>query len=270
MKFRLAVADVDGTLIDHSGEIPSELFTALDAFRREGGLFTLATGRPIDGARRFVKELDLDLPFIVFNGSVIYDYSREEVLREVSLPFELALTALRLSEHRDVDVFMYRGRDIYVSSITEPVEGYMAKDGIKCLPVGNLADYLQRERFNPPKLLFIGDTKESVRIMEELVELGFPDVNYVQSDASYIELLPPGSSKGEALEWLAAHLEIPMNKVLCIGDNHNDLQMIRRAGCGVAVANAQTVLRKEADLITSSPYGHGVAEALQQVLQGRI
>lgn len=270
LKYRLVVADVDGTLVEHGGQIPDAVFQAVEALRRVGGRLTLATGRPVEGARRFVEELGLDLPLIVFNGSLIYDYHAEATLRQVTLPFEMALAATRLARDYPVDVFLYRGRDILVREVTDAVRGYMAKDRVRCTAVGDLASYLESEQFSPPKLLFIGDTAVSVRMMEELRALGFPEVNYVQSDASYIELLPPGSSKGEALRWLAGYLGVPLSAVMAIGDNHNDLEMVRSAGLGVAVANAQAVLQREASLVTSAPCGFGVAEAINLLVQGKI
>lgn len=270
IRYPLVVADIDGTLVEHGGQIHDAVFEAVAALRREGGRLTLATGRPVEGARRFVEELGLDLPLIIFNGSLVYDYNAEETLRQVSLPFEMALAATRLARDHPVDVFLYRGRDILVREVTEAVQGYMAKDRVTCTPVGDLACYLEHERFCPPKLLFIGDTAVSVRLLEKLRSLGFPEINYVQSDSSYIELLPPGSSKGDALRWLVGYLGVPLSSVMAIGDNHNDLEMIRSAGLGVAVANAQPILRREAGLVTSAPCGLGVAEAISLMLKGKI
>lgn len=262
LKFRLVVADVDGTLVEKGGDIRDEVREAVRAYRARGGVFTLATGRPVGGVRHYAEQLGLDVPAIVFNGAVIYDFAADRVLHRTLLPLDLAVRALTLAREHPVDPFMYGGSEILVEALSPRVEAYMRKDRVRCLPVGDLAAYLRRTGLRPPKLLFYGEVAESVRLMERLRREGWPDINYVQSDADFIELLPQGTSKGRALEWLARHLDIPLAEVMAIGDHHNDLDLLRRAGLGVAVANAEAAVRAEAARVTRAPCGLGVAEVL--------
>lgn len=267
MRYRLVVADVDGTLVHRGGDIPPETRAAVAEYRARGGAFTLATGRPVAGVRHYARQLDLDLPGITFNGAVIYDFRAERVLYRRELDPGLARRALALAREYPVDAFLYDGEAVLVERLTPRVERYMQKDRVSCTPVGDLPAHLDRTGLRPPKLLFFGEVAESLRLMERLRAEGWP-VNWVQSDANFVELLPPGASKGAALEWLAARLGVPLEAVMAVGDHHNDLELLRRAGLGVAVANAQPEVRARAGWVTAAPYGLGVAEALRLALDG--
>lgn len=262
--FRLVVADVDGTLVEHGGDVPGAVVEAVAAFRARGGRFTLATGRPAQAVRHYAEALDLDVPAIAFNGAQVVDFrAGGRVLHERTVALATARRALELAASAPVDAFLYLGGEILVREITPAVEAYMRKDRVAARPVGDLPAALTAP---PPKLLFIGPVAASVALMERLRAEGHPGVNYVQSDADYIELLPAGTSKGAALEWLAGHLDIPLHRTVAIGDQMNDLDMLRRAGLGVAVANAAPDLRRQAGRVTRAPFGAGVAEVLGRLM----
>ncbi len=269
MLCKLVVADVDGTLVEKGGDIAPEVREAVAEFRAAGGLFTLATGRPVVGVGHYVRALGLDVPVIVFNGAQVYDFRAGRPLLERSLPLDVARYALEQARRYPIDPFLYAGSDIVVSAITPRVEVYMRRDRVRCVPVGDLAAFLSRTGVAPPKLLFFGDVEASLRLMADL-RIRYPSLNYVQSDADFIELLPEGVSKGAALEWLASRLDVPLSAVMAIGDHHNDLDMLRRAGLGVAVANAEGPVRAEARWVTRRPCGLGVAEALRAAISGRL
>lgn len=262
LRYRLVVADVDGTLVEKGGDVPGAVRDAVREYRRRGGRFTLATGRPTPGVRHYAESLGLDTPAIVFNGAQVYDFAAARVLFAEALPLGLARRALELARRYPVDPFFYDGEEVIVGDVTARVEAYMRKDRLVCRPVGDLVAYLDRIGLRPPKLLFYGNVGASVRLMENLLAEGHRDLNYVQSDADFIELLPAGVSKGRALAWLADRLDVPLRDVMTIGDHHNDLELLRRAGLGVAVANAEEAVKREAGRVTRFPYGEGVVEAL--------
>ena len=86
----------------------------------------------------------------------------------------------------------------------------------------------------------------------------------VNSEVNYLEILASGVSKGSALHYLATHLNMSVDEVIAIGDNRNDVEMIREAGLGVAVANAHPDVKQVADMITDSNDDDGVAKVIEQ------
>ena len=79
-----------------------------------------------------------------------------------------------------------------------------------------------------------------------------------------LELLPPGGSKGSALKTLLSQLKIAPARMMAVGDGENDLEMLQMAGVGVAVANAESMVKDIADHVTTASYGDGVAEAIER------
>lgn len=73
MKYKMVVADADGTLLNDKKEITAATKSSIKKFRNIGGIFTLATGRGILSATPYINELNIDVPVILFNGCIIYD-----------------------------------------------------------------------------------------------------------------------------------------------------------------------------------------------------
>ena len=77
MKFKgyTIVSDMDGTLLNSRGKLSEENVQAIGEFIKEGGCFTVATGRMLPSVERFIKRLQVNLPVILYNGTKIYDFN---------------------------------------------------------------------------------------------------------------------------------------------------------------------------------------------------
>jgi 5-amino-6-(5-phospho-D-ribitylamino)uracil phosphatase len=84
-----------------------------------------------------------------------------------------------------------------------------------------------------------------------------------------LELFHKDADKWASLRWLADQRSVPTSRIAAIGDEINDLQMIRQAGLGVAMENAVDVVKDVANVLTRSNTDHGVAHAIEQILRGR-
>ena len=103
--------------------------------------------------------------------------------------------------------------------------------------------------------------------IENIMERQFGDrLNIFRSDPFYVELLPKFVDKGTAVEKLTKHLDIPKNKVICVGDSYNDLPMLRFAGMGIAMGNAQSEVKETADFVTLSNDEDGVACVIKKFM----
>ena len=96
------------------------------------------------------------------------------------------------------------------------------------------------------------------------------DFSFVQSSPWYYELLPKGSNKGSGLKKLAEVIGVPLTRVIACGDNENDLEMIKIAGCGVAVQNAVDAVKDAADYITVSNNSDAIAAVIADLGNGKL
>lgn len=261
--FRLLVADIDGTLLNSRREITAGALEAVRAAQARGVRVCLATGRIWASAQRYFLALGADPPAILYNGGMVYDFRADRVLRRVSLAQEHARAVLEfLREMPRVQPHLYVGDRVYTGRINEHTDFYRRKDGVEVEEVGDLLTFLPSD---PMKILIIGARADLNRAMEGIRALPLP-INAVFSEETYLEILPAGSSKGAALEVVAEALGIPLAQVIAVGDNLNDLEMIRLAGLGVAMGNASEPLRAQADYVTASNDDEGLREVIDRFI----
>ncbi len=245
MKFELFAFDLDGTLLCPDGTISPETKDFLCLLRKSSRI-TLATGRSLSSSWPYIKELAINDPVVLYHGAVIFYPQGKSVLREARLPPESAKFALKVAAAFPVDVQLYRAVDdphIYVERLSPATLEFSQKENLPVRIVPEL-EKLAVER--PLKILFIG----AGEILEELREaLKGIEATVVRSERNYLEVLPPGVSKGAGLAWLCEWLGVPLAKVVAVGDQESDVFMFERVGLAVAMAHAPEPVRRKAKAV---------------------
>lgn len=261
-RFELIVADLDGTLVQRDLTILPRDLEALRRARAAGADFTVATGRNVAAAAPYLRQAEVKLPVILFNGAVVFDPRRGEVLLERRIAPETARWALDLVREFDLEPQLYvdpREEGFLVERLSPRVEEFAMKDRIAPRVVPELAARLGP---GPLKFLLIGPREELLRYRRTLERAGVP-LTAVLSERTFLELLSPGTSKGAALRWLCRRLGVPLERVLALGDNPNDAEMLEAAGLGLAVEGGDPALRAAADGVVP-----GVAAGIERALFG--
>jgi Cof subfamily protein (haloacid dehalogenase superfamily) len=256
----LFVSDMDGTLLDGRSQISRENQQALQYFVDHGGLFTIATGRMERSVEPYLPLLPVNAPLILYNGAVIYDPESRRRLFQVGLAEEIrAIVQALMARFPELGIEVYHGERIYFLQKNEETENHKAKEGF--VPGLVAMDQL------PGPWIKILLSWEPARLAE--VEAWLPErpelFRTVYSEPHFLELLPPGVSKGAALQKLVGILGRPDLKTVCMGDNPNDQEMIEVADLGVAVANAHPALQRAADFISRRHDAHAVAEVVERL-----
>lgn len=265
MNYKLVVTDMDGTLLDRRQKIVPANLEAIDRFIKSGGFFTLATGRTEYSTIRFLTELNINAPAILYNGGCIFDFPANCFISERFLDID-TIRAINevLKDYADVNpIFFIDTNRPLVRSVNRIISDYMLKDGVICK---TLAAFDQMLELFVRKVLVIGEPV-LLKAMAQEVNGKFSDkfINFVCSEENYLEFLPSGISKGTALKFLASYLGIPLNQTIAIGDNLNDLELLEAAGIGVAVANAHPRIKEVADYISPLSNEEGaVTEAINR------
>ncbi len=263
--YKLLVTDIDGTLVDSKQEVPEENRKAIQRLLATGALFTFATGRIEESTTPYARDLGANAPAILYNGAKIVDLELGETLFERNLPMDQAIAALEVASRLDVRTHVYIDGKVYVARIDSVVRDYAKKDRVDCIEVGDLAAFLKSGHAHvpPTKFLIIGES-ESLEILHREIQAVFPEGSLVESDACYLELLPPGVSKGAALPILCEILGLNPADTVAVGDNMNDVEMIQAAGMGVAVENAHPYARQQAAFVAPSNEESGVADVIRR------
>ena len=259
----LLVSDIDGTLL-HNGIIPQKNIEAIEWFKSEGGIFTIATGRAIAAAKYSYDLSEANAPLIALNGSAIYDFREEKFLYEkfldprcVEIVFEI------LNEFPTVGAEFFNGLDIYLirgnngTNQHSEFEHFKFKelpDNFTSIPWG--------------KVLFaFNDTETLAPFMEYIKKFNVDYCKFVNTcvseTARYFELLPANINKGTAIKELKKLSGAKYS--FGIGDFYNDLELIRDADYGAAVYAAPQDIKQIANYVTCPCEEGAVADFINQI-----
>jgi Cof subfamily protein (haloacid dehalogenase superfamily) len=261
--FQLLMLDIDGTLVPEDKVVPPGVVTAIHAAQAHGIRVCLATGRQWTSARRFVDIVQADPPVIAYNGALVYDFQSDRTLWIRRLSLEEALRVLPvLRQFPETSPLVFVHNKVFAERLTPFVELYGSRDA---LPVEIVPDLAQLFTEPPMKFLIVGDPPDLERLSRALAALPGPPVNQVKSQREYLEILPPGIDKGVALRELARAIDIPLGRVVAVGDNMNDLTMIQTAGWGVAVEGGPAALLAAARETCPPPEQEGVRVLIERL-----
>ncbi len=268
MKCKLIACDMDGTLLDSNHVISQKNIDAVKRCSEKGIKFVLCTGRPVQAIESFRAELGLNTPVIAYNGSKIVDPESNEDLYCECLSEENVEKILALAEENESVVTVWADDKLYINKTTTASKLY-AKLANETPVAFDLAD---RELFRGKKInkiLWIQTAEEAARLLPSLKSALPSDVSCFTSNPEYIEFVNSKVSKGRALSMLCKKLGIDVNETVAIGDGENDIDLLKTAGMGIAVANASDNVKKAADKITSSNDENGVARVIYAITKSK-
>lgn len=255
-------SDIDGTLIAGHGPVSAENLAAIRRFVAEGGRFSIATGRSAALARPFLEGVPLNMPAILFNGAAVYDFAEQRYLHRWCISHALSqrIVHTALAVYPEACAELCDEGPILLVNPDGIMDDYIVKEGQahRRASLDECGDCF--------KVLFYGDHERLLPVQRALSGPEFAEVVTCFSAPFYLEVLPAGASKGEALRWICADRGIDLADVAAIGDYENDLAMILTAGLGAAPANAQPAVREAADAVVAPHTEHAVADLIRNYL----
>lgn len=266
MKYRMIAMDLDGTLNNDRKEIDPPTLRALLRSQAAGIRLALASARPLPGLYRDRDRLEMSEHgglLMAYNGGAIVDAATGGTLYTRAMDMEDARAVLRMLEELPVTPILDDGVRFYVTDPDGYKVGYeCANNRMTCVAVPNLADGLD---FAPCKILMSTDPA-GIRGVQAQIAARLPErLSVVQTAAFYLEVIPSDIDKGEGLRRACAAVGIDPSEVIAFGDSENDIPMLRAAGMGVAMGNADEAVRAAADRVTLSNNDNGIAAALAEL-----
>lgn len=268
MNKKIIFLDLDGTLLTTDKQIGKRSADALQRALLQGHCVAIASGRSLMGAQMVIEELGLRVPgafLLAFQGSLIYDCYREEVLLNRSIRPRLVIDLMQELERQGIYAHTYNEHEILTFRNSLELERYTL---VTHEPVRILSDYAQLEQERMPKVIAI-DYEDHEKL--ENFQRYYADrpqsreYNSFFSCQEFLEFCRQDSHKGSGLRFLAEHLGIPLSDTVAVGDERNDISMIEAAGVGVAMCNGHREVKDVADYITEHDNNHdGVAEVVER------
>lgn len=260
----LLALDVDGTLIDERMTIAARVREAVIRVQEHGVTATLATGRMLEAALPFARELEIRAPLICYQGALVQAPDAREPLHRATMEPEVVQEALAWGGERGWHAVLYVRDALFVSERRYPESFYRDLLGENLHWVDDLAAVL--DQHDPVKFLFIAAPPEADEIEAAMRQRFAGRMEIVRSHGNFVEGNPLGVSKGDALQRLADHLSVARARVMAVGDQGNDVSMLHWAGIGVAMGNASPEAKAAADWIAPPFSDDGAAVAIERFI----
>lgn len=267
MVYRVLVLDIDGTLTNSKKEITDATKRALRQAQERGVKVVLASGRPTPGIVPLADELELGRfgGFILsFNGAVVTNYQTKEVVFETTLPLSEIPSLYKSSQEYGVSIVTYKDDAIITENVDNEYVSIEAR--INKMPVVEVDDFVKTVTKPVTKCLMVGDGDYMAQVEKQVNELFGDRLNVYRSEPFFLEIMPRNVDKAYSLGKLLEHLGMTKEEMVACGDGFNDLSMIKYAGLGVAMGNAQPVVKESADYITLTNDEDGVASVVDEFI----
>lgn len=262
--YKIIFFDLDGTLLDEKKEVLEESKMAIEKVKKSGVEVVLCSGRQKNAVERYKRIADTGRYIISTNGAEIYDFEAKKVILEIGMAKNaskwLCEIALRNKYLLRVDTKIAR----YINNLK-----YRINDEIL------LEEDLEKFIDNNQILQISIGTKEEKEIdqiikkLKGMLAVKIINKYYVTFNGISLWIINVANekvSKGNAVLYLCQYLNINSKEAMAFGDGKNDISMLKAVGCGIAMGNASTEVKKVAREVIGINEDASIAKALNKFI----
>lgn len=261
--------DLDGTLLNGRKEVTDHTRKILEQAIAQGIIVLVATGRPLTGIPGQVRAIQGMQYALTTNGTRIYDLLQDQIILEHPLSCEKAKKVLKIAEKYDTLQEAYFDREVYAQEdqlkrISQYHKNPHMWEYVRATrtAVPSMIEWYEECGRDADKLqLMFADMQELAHARKELEKI--PGLVLTGSLGNNIEVNAEGIDKGIGILELGRRLGISKEEIMACGDGDNDLEMLKAVGFGVAMGNADAVVKAAADYVTDTNEEEGVAKAVE-------
>ncbi|MBQ9638711.1 MAG: Cof-type HAD-IIB family hydrolase [Bacteroidales bacterium] len=245
--------DIDGTLLSYkTHRLMPGTIEALTKLHKAGVLLFVASGRPM------VLIPDMPIPFdgyITVNGG--YCISGDEVLLRCPIAAEDTERWLDYVDAQHMSTMCFTAHDMYVNHITPEAEALRNQLDFTMPPLLPLKAMHGKEVY---QFIALMPSEQDADVLSLL-----PNCRLPRWHAAFTDVIPANSSKAAGIECMLNHFDLKPEETMAFGDGANDVEMLQYVGCGVAMGNASSEVKKQADFVTLTADEEGILHALTQL-----
>ena len=260
---RMIATDIDGTILKWSFQFSPEVKKCIKELDENGIKVVLVTGRMHSATVHVARELGLHTPIVSYQGGLIKDETGK-TLYQKDLDPDYAEKIINWAHKNNVHLNLYLDDRLYVEHDNEIVKEYTD---------GRFIDYtvcpfesLKIENVNKLLAIDLHDAEKVTGWVNELSEM-FPDLYIVKSTPYFCEIGSKDAKKSSGVRFLADMWGIKQDEILTIGDQNNDIELLKSGGIKVAMGNATDELKSCADFITDTVDNDGFVKAVEKFVK---
>lgn len=281
---KLVASDLDGTIIDKNNSIYENNFKAINDINNKNINFVICTGKTYPIIKGICSKFNATYG-IFGNGNQIVNLKTGEEIYKRLLSKEDAISCIDIAKKHSLHVHIYTDNTIITEKLLYmDLRNYKLKEknyyntNLEFVLVDNIKEYIEKNNIDICKLI-ISSTNDLSNIKTEILnsldlsvttikKIGEYKDTVINKEYQYLDITPKNISKSAALDVLGKYLNVDRSEVMAIGDNLNDLDMVKNSGIGVAVANAYDELKSVAKYTTVNPVEKGgFAEAVYKYIE---
>ncbi len=285
--YKLIAIDLDGTMLNKYGIITQNTKDIIKKVQEKGIEIIIASGRTINSVKNFSKEINSKNYFISGNGAITYDIKNDKILYENVLSKNKVLQVIKICEENSIYYSVYTENGIITKNLNFNTLYYYKenlnkeeKDKTNINIVQDIYKYIDEKDEKILKIMICDDNqsvfKSILKKLGEITDIEILEVSHMSRklikqgteeialEYFYTEITSKNVDKWNALEKLIELLNITKNEVITIGDNANDIKMIKNAGLGIAMGESAPYVKEQANIVAESNDNDGVAMFLKQ------
>ena len=252
---------MDGTLVTQDKVLTAAARKAVRQLHDVDVLFAITSGRPPRGMEMLVEPLDLQTPLAAFNGGILVDRDMQTI-EQKAIPQDLVGQVVDLMKSFELDVWLYRGADWFV---TDPRGPHVDREAWTVKFDPSVVDNYENLSDNVAKLVGVSDDHDAIQKASEAAHEQFGDhVTAAASQPYYLDVTHPDANKGFVARHLAKQYGLQEGEIATIGDMPNDVLMFAHSGLSIAMGNADPQVKRAARRVTDSNEEEGFAKAVER------
>jgi hypothetical protein len=284
---QIIASDMDGTLLNDKMVISKRNADAIKEAQKNGVHFIVSSGRGYNEIKPLIKAADFNSPMITLNGAEVLD-ENGKVLSSSPLPKITAKKIIRLLRKKGLYAEVITSKGIYSDNKAKRIENFaelltrvspdtpyklaviMASNRLELMNINYTDDYMELIDEKHTKVFkIVAFSSEGKKVLDPIRDEISENSELVvtSSSESNIEINHVNAQKGIALQAYADYLNIPMDNVMAIGDNNNDVSMLKVAGMSYAMENGSNEVKMLAKRIADTNTSDGVGKAIEEVLR---
>ena len=262
---KMVATDIDGTILKWDFGFTPEAKDCIRKLTERGVKVVLVTGRMHKAATFLADELGLDTPIVSYQGGMIKDNcDNGKVHYRKDLDPEHAKEIIKWAKENNIHINLYMDDVLYVEKDDETIRKYTDARYIEY----TVCPFESLEIKNVNKILAIkyGDA-DTVTEWVNYLEKNYPELYIVKSTPYFCEISNKDARKSCAVEYLCKEWGIKKDEVLTIGDQNNDIELLKAGGIKVAMGNGTAELKECADFITDTVENNGFVKAINMYMR---
>ena len=260
---KMIATDIDGTILNWElGGFTPAVKNCINKLSQAGIKVVLVTGRMHESARVMADELNLKTPIVSYQGGLIKDNCENgKVYYRKDLDTQKAKEIIDWAKKNKIHINLYMDDILYVENDNEIVKKYTSIRYVNY----KVCSFDSIELKNINKVLAIDyDNAEKVTEWVNYLSEKYPDLYIVKSTPYFCEVSNIEAKKSNAVDFLREYWGIKKEEVLTIGDQNNDIELLKAGGIKVAMGNGTPELKEYADFITDTVSNDGFVKAVEK------